>query len=51
MFHVFDHYGPKAEGAIAKRPNGVMISNGQGQAPAYALVGLQERGRLLVSRR
>ena len=49
MFHVFDHYGPKAEGAIAKRPNGVMISNGQGQAPAYALVGLQERGRLLVS--
>jgi GTP-binding protein len=48
LFHVFDHYGPKSEGAIAKRPNGVMISNGQGQAPAYALVGLQERGRLLV---
>ncbi len=48
LFHVFDHYGPKAEGAIAKRPNGVMISNGQGPAPAYALVGLQERGRLLV---
>jgi len=48
LFHVFDHYGPKAEGAIAKRPNGVMISNGQGQAPAYALMGLQERGRLLV---
>ncbi|MBS0567575.1 MAG: translational GTPase TypA [Proteobacteria bacterium] len=48
LFHVFDHYGAKAEGAIAKRPNGVMISNGQGPAPAYALVGLQERGRLLV---
>ena len=48
LFHLFDHYGPKAEGAIAKRPNGVMISNGQGMAPAYALVGLQERGRLLV---
>ena len=48
LFHVFDHYGAKAEGDIAKRPNGVMISNGQGQAPAYALVGLQERGRLLV---
>src|ERR1700754_3532669 len=30
LFHVFDHYGPLAEGAIAKRPNGVMISNGQG---------------------
>ncbi len=48
LFHVFDHYGPRSEGAIAKRPNGVMISNGQGPAPAYALVGLQERGRLLV---
>jgi GTP-binding protein len=49
LFHVFDHYGPKAEGAIAKRPNGVMISNGQGLSPAYALVAMQERGRLLVS--
>ena len=49
LFHVFDHYGPRAEGQIAKRPNGVMISNGKGMAPAYALVSLQERGRLLVS--
>ena len=49
LFHVFDHYGPKAEGQIAKRPNGVMISNGKGMAPAYALVSLQERGRLLVT--
>ncbi|HSN00575.1 MAG TPA: translational GTPase TypA [Rudaea sp.] len=49
LFHVFDHYGPLAEGAIAKRPNGVMISNGQGPAPAYALVSLQERGRLLIN--
>jgi GTP-binding protein len=48
LFHVFDHYGPLAEGAIAKRPNGVMISNGTGMAPAYALVSLQERGRLLI---
>ncbi|HST29161.1 MAG TPA: translational GTPase TypA [Rudaea sp.] len=48
LFHVFDHYGPLAEGAIARRPNGVMISNGQGQAPAYALVAMQERGRLLI---
>ncbi|MBB5208197.1 translational GTPase TypA [Chiayiivirga flava] len=49
LFHVFDHYGPKSEGAIGKRPNGVMISNGMGPAPAYSLVSLQERGRLLVS--
>jgi GTP-binding protein len=48
LFHVFDHYGPLAEGAFARRPNGVMISNGQGQAPAYALVAMQERGRLLI---
>ncbi|HET7062847.1 MAG TPA: translational GTPase TypA [Rudaea sp.] len=48
LFHVFDHYGPVAEGAIAKRQNGVMISNGTGNAPAYALVSLQERGRLLI---
>ncbi len=48
LFHVFDHYGPRSEGAIAKRPNGVMISNGTGRAPPYALMALQERGRLLV---
>ncbi len=48
LFHVFDHYGPRSEGAIAKRPNGVMISNGTGRAPPYALMSLQERGRLLI---
>ncbi|MEZ5461878.1 translational GTPase TypA [Dokdonella sp.] len=49
LFHVFDHYGPRSEGAIAKRNNGVMISNGQGPSPAYSLISLQERGRLLIS--
>ncbi len=48
MFHVFENYGPKADGAIAKRQNGVMISNGMGPAPAYSLYSLQERGRLLI---
>ncbi len=48
LFHIFDHYGPKQEGAIAERPNGVMISNGMGKAPGYALMSLQERGRLLI---
>ncbi|HJP99812.1 MAG TPA: translational GTPase TypA [Rhodanobacteraceae bacterium] len=48
MFHVFDHYGPKSEGVIGKRLNGVMISNGTGPAPAYALYGLQDRGRMLI---
>ncbi len=49
MFHVFDHYGPKLAGNIGKRPNGVMISNGMGVAPAYSLFNLQERGRMLIS--
>ena len=49
LFHVFDHYGPRQEGRIGKRPNGVMISNGTGVAPAYALFAMQERGRLLIS--
>ena len=48
LFHVFDHYGPKSEGAIAERQNGVMISNGTGPSPAYAQMFMQERGRLMV---
>jgi GTP-binding protein len=48
LFHVFDHYAARSEGTIAKRQNGVMISNGTGMAPAYSLVSLQERGRLLI---
>jgi GTP-binding protein len=34
---VFDHYGPKETGAIAKRINGVMIANAPGTTPAYSL--------------
>ena len=48
MFHVFDHYGVKSDGMIGKRSNGVMISNATGPAPAYALWGLQDRGRMLI---
>ena len=48
MSHVFDEYGPmKAE--IPSRRNGVLISAEQGEAVAYALWKLQERGRMLVS--
>jgi GTP-binding protein len=49
MYHTFERYGPMIKGAIAKRPNGVMISNGTGTSPAYAQFALQERGRLLIS--
>jgi len=48
MHHVFDHYGPVRSGAVARRKNGVIISNAQGKAPAYALWKLQERGRLFI---
>ncbi|MEO6264032.1 MAG: translational GTPase TypA [Luteimonas sp.] len=48
LFHVFDHYGPKAEGEIGQRQNGVLISNGIGPSPAYAQIAMQERGRLFI---
>ena len=49
LFHVFDHYGPKEVGAIAKRQNGVMIANAAGATPAYSLGPLEERGRLFAA--
>ncbi len=49
LFHVFDHYGPKEVGAIAKRQNGVMISNAAGATPAYSLGPLEERGKLFAA--
>src|SRR5258708_18026599 len=48
MSHVFDDYAPvKAE--IAERRNGVLVSQDDGVAVAYALWKLQERGRMFVS--
>jgi GTP-binding protein len=49
LFHVFDRYGPKEEGQIAKRKNGVMIANAPGMTPAYSLGPLQERGKLFAA--
>ena len=46
--HVFDDYGPLA-GSISERRNGVLISQNDGAAVAYALWNLQERGRMFVS--
>ncbi len=48
LHHIFDHFGPVLNKEIGQRPNGVMISNGQGKALTYALFSLQERGRLMV---
>ncbi|OQY73849.1 MAG: GTP-binding protein TypA [Rhodocyclaceae bacterium UTPRO2] len=48
MSHVFDDYAPM-KGDIAERRNGVLISAEQGEAVAYALWKLQERGRMFVT--
>lgn len=48
LFHVFDHYGTYRPEKIGQRVNGVLISNGQGKALAYALFNLQDRGRLFI---
>ncbi|WP_124950851.1 translational GTPase TypA [Sulfuriferula thiophila] len=48
MAHVFDDYGPmKAD--MPTRRNGVLISQEQGDAVAYALWKLEDRGRMFVS--
>ncbi|MGL4407772.1 translational GTPase TypA [Zoogloea sp.] len=46
--HVFDDYGPMA-GTMGERRNGVLISQDDGEAVAYALWKLQDRGRMFVS--
>ena len=46
--HVFDDYGSMA-GEMAERRNGVLISGELGDAVAYALWKLQDRGRMFVS--
>ena len=48
MSHVFDGYAP-LKGEIPERRNGVLISAEDGEAVAYALWKLQERGRMFVS--
>ncbi|MGH8229590.1 MAG: translational GTPase TypA, partial [Steroidobacteraceae bacterium] len=48
MSHIFDGFAP-VKGEIPDRRNGVLVSNENGEAVAYALYNLQERGRLFVS--
>ena len=48
MYHVFDHYGPVVDKQLAQRSLGVLVSNGEGEALAYSLFNLQERGRLFI---
>jgi len=49
MSHIFDDYAPMREGSLGERRNGVLISQDDGAAVAYALWKLQDRGRMFVS--
>ena len=48
MSHVFDEYGPVKSGDLGERRNGAIISQDDGNAVAYALWKIQERGRLFI---
>ena len=50
MSHIFDEYAPvdNSKGEMAARRNGVLISQDDGQAVAYAIWKLQDRGRMFV---
>jgi GTP-binding protein len=49
MSHVFDEYAPAKPDEMAERRNGVLVSQDDGVAVAYAIWKLQERGRMFVS--
>ena len=46
MSHIFHEYAPIKEGSIGERRNGVLISQDNGDAVAYAL---RDRGRMFVN--
>jgi len=48
MYHAFERYGPRAEGVLGRRSNGALVSMATGKALAYALYGLQDRGKLFI---
>jgi GTP-binding protein len=47
MSHLFHEYGPD-RGEILARKNGSLVSMEDGEATAYALNAIQERGRLMI---
>lgn len=48
LYSTFSLYDDVRPGEIGGRQNGVLISNGQGKAVAYALYSLQDRGKLFL---
>ena len=47
MNSLFDGWAP-FQGAVARRPNGTMVSDRNGKTTPYAIFNLQPRGRMLV---
>jgi GTP-binding protein len=48
LSHTFDCYAPAKDGILGERHNGVLISQDDGVAVAYAIWKLQDRGRMFV---
>lgn len=48
MNSLVDGWAPY-QGAVARRPNGALVSDRQGKATPYAIFNLQPRGRLFIS--
>ena len=48
LYSTFSHYDDVRPGEVGQRQNGVLISIGQGKAVAFALFGLQDRGKLFL---
>jgi len=48
LSHTFDSYAPAKDGILGERHNGVLISQDDGVAVAYAIWKLQDRGRMFV---
>lgn len=48
LSHTFDTYAPAKDGILGERHNGVLISQDDGEAVAYAIWKLQDRGRMFV---
>lgn len=49
MYHAFDRFEPVKNFKIAARQKGVLISNGPGNATAYSLFNLQDRGKMFIT--
>src|SRR3546814_11729127 len=49
LFPVFDHYGRKAQSALAKHINGVTIDNAPGTTPLTSLGPLEENGKRIAA--